>query len=615
MLGLGLSITDRRPLGTEPTINLSALTGTFTLSEEAAAGAVAGMISGKKSGSTLSLVDNAGGRVALDGTTIKRGATALDYETATSHSFTVRETLAGATNSPRDTVLTLTVTDEVEAAPPIPLTSYVPIGDSIWAHEASPPNQWKLANPSINVNNRSKGGEGIAYLDAERPAMLADDDVSHHAAAMGANDLAHMATATFLSGVQSHFAACKSARPGMLCCANSVLPAGETLPGYTGFNAKADTVNAAYRAGVGDWLDVYFPIAEHPYFGPNADGVAAPDDPTKSNDRLHWNGSGGQAYPIMRQVHDAVMNPIRDGATGTTPSAFTFDNQTNVEPSAVCTGIIIVSGLGPGQKATVSKVGGSGTLRRGRGSFGTSDLEVMNGDAVSVQLSASPYLEGTVSQTISINGVTGTFSVTTKAAGDPIDVEAVNEIHALDFTTPDPHTFSAEFPAGRPAMFMWKNTTPAGVTVNGNAMTAVAVVGQFYILAAAKGVTLPAGVYPVSVGGSPYNHKTEFATGALLNADDADFGTVSKLADTYLTNDPHSGDVAIALETGGMRLMFGRAQLGIADLFDNELVVLLSDPINGGAGYFVAKSYASNTPTVQQFGFGYQMILAVGLNP
>ena len=97
-----------------PGPTLSALTGTFTLAENASAGAVAGALSGKTASSTLSLVDDAGGRVALSGTNIVRGATALDYETATSHSFTVRETLAGATNTPRDTVLTLTVTDVAE---------------------------------------------------------------------------------------------------------------------------------------------------------------------------------------------------------------------------------------------------------------------------------------------------------------------------------------------------------------------------------------------------------------------------------------------------------------------------------------------------------------------
>jgi hypothetical protein len=93
---------------------LSALSGTFSLPESANAGDIAGALSGKTSGSTLSLTDDAGGRVALSGGNVVRGATALDWETATSHSFTVRETLAGATNTPRDTVLSLGVSNATE---------------------------------------------------------------------------------------------------------------------------------------------------------------------------------------------------------------------------------------------------------------------------------------------------------------------------------------------------------------------------------------------------------------------------------------------------------------------------------------------------------------------
>lgn len=94
---------------------LGDLSGTFTLPENATAGAQAGVVFGKRSGSTLTLPDDAGGRVAISGgNRIVRGATALNYESATSHSFTVRETLAGATGSPKDTVLSLTVTNVLE---------------------------------------------------------------------------------------------------------------------------------------------------------------------------------------------------------------------------------------------------------------------------------------------------------------------------------------------------------------------------------------------------------------------------------------------------------------------------------------------------------------------
>ena len=91
-------------------ITLVDLTGTFTLSEDASIGDIAGTISGKTVGSTLSLIDDDGDRVALDGLDIERGITALTGLGGTTRDFTVRETLIGATNSPHDTVLSYSIT-------------------------------------------------------------------------------------------------------------------------------------------------------------------------------------------------------------------------------------------------------------------------------------------------------------------------------------------------------------------------------------------------------------------------------------------------------------------------------------------------------------------------
>ena len=125
--------------------SLNALTGTFTLAENSAQGTNAGTLSGRTAGSTLTLIDNAGGRVQLSGTTIQAGPTALDFEAAASHSFTVRETLADSANSPRDTTLTLTVTDVVEGgSPPLDFIGY---GQSNWLFHVATPDGRPAANP------------------------------------------------------------------------------------------------------------------------------------------------------------------------------------------------------------------------------------------------------------------------------------------------------------------------------------------------------------------------------------------------------------------------------------------------------------------------------------
>lgn len=118
--------------------SLNALGGTFTLAESASPGTAAGSITGRTSGSTLSLVNDAAGRVALLGTGIVMGSVPLDYETATSHSFTVRETLADSPNSPRDTVFTLNVTDIAEGGGSGTITTPVVIMASNLPGDAPP---------------------------------------------------------------------------------------------------------------------------------------------------------------------------------------------------------------------------------------------------------------------------------------------------------------------------------------------------------------------------------------------------------------------------------------------------------------------------------------------
>lgn len=89
------------------TITLSA----STVAEDATVGTVVGAIVGRTPGSTLSLTDSASGKFALNGTNIEV-AGALDYETATSHNITVRETFLGAIQ--KDTIFAITVTDVAE---------------------------------------------------------------------------------------------------------------------------------------------------------------------------------------------------------------------------------------------------------------------------------------------------------------------------------------------------------------------------------------------------------------------------------------------------------------------------------------------------------------------
>jgi len=83
-----------------------------SLSENSAAGTFVGTLSGRTTGSTLTLLDNAGSRFALSGLTLSAGSVATDYETATSHVVTVREALSGYVT--RDTSFTIGVVNVFE---------------------------------------------------------------------------------------------------------------------------------------------------------------------------------------------------------------------------------------------------------------------------------------------------------------------------------------------------------------------------------------------------------------------------------------------------------------------------------------------------------------------
>ncbi|UTC28259.1 putative protocadherin protein [Brevundimonas phage vB_BpoS-Gurke] len=76
--------------------------------ENIAQGALVGTLASTPAGATWSLVDNAGGRFAISGNTVVRGATALDYETAQSHDIVVRGTRGGES---MNKTLTVTVTN------------------------------------------------------------------------------------------------------------------------------------------------------------------------------------------------------------------------------------------------------------------------------------------------------------------------------------------------------------------------------------------------------------------------------------------------------------------------------------------------------------------------
>lgn len=95
-------------------VTLSALTlNTDTIDEGSIEDTLVGTLQSTSAGSSLSMTDTAGGRFKLSGSNVVAGATATDYDVATSHNITVRETHADGSNSPRDSVIAIDVNEVV----------------------------------------------------------------------------------------------------------------------------------------------------------------------------------------------------------------------------------------------------------------------------------------------------------------------------------------------------------------------------------------------------------------------------------------------------------------------------------------------------------------------
>jgi len=110
-----------------PSPTLGALTlAAPSVQEGTAADTVLSGILGKTAGSTLSIADSAGNRFAVSGTDLITGTVATDYETATSHVITILESLPGATNTPRPTNFTITVTNALDG----PVLSALALSDT-----------------------------------------------------------------------------------------------------------------------------------------------------------------------------------------------------------------------------------------------------------------------------------------------------------------------------------------------------------------------------------------------------------------------------------------------------------------------------------------------------
>lgn len=121
-------------------------------------------------------------------------------------------------------------------------------------------------------------------------------------------------------------------------------------------------------------------------------------------------------------------------ATDDTPNQFTLNNQNNVNPSTTVTSnTITVSGINVPITASVS--GSSATFRVNNGSYTTANKTVNNGDTINVRMVSAATFSTARSTTLNLNGVTDTWTVTTRAANTTPNAFSFNNVSSASTAT------------------------------------------------------------------------------------------------------------------------------------------------------------------------------------
>jgi hypothetical protein len=124
-------------------------------------------------------------------------------------------------------------------------------------------------------------------------------------------------------------------------------------------------------------------------------------------------GAPANATKVAPDVHTVTIVNDEPAGSDTTPNQFTFVDKTNVLRSALQTSNeITIAGIDTGVNVTV--VGG--TYSKNGGAFTSTAGTAVAGDRFRVQHTSSPYFEDTRSTTLTVGGVSDTFSSTTKVS-------------------------------------------------------------------------------------------------------------------------------------------------------------------------------------------------------
>lgn len=480
------------------------------------------------------------------------------------------------------------------ALPALPL-KVVAEGDSITAttSPASYANRWIAANAAVASQNFAIGGATLGF-PADRTLGAGGsnggnslwrrvDDVLAAAPSIvtigiGANDGLGTDAPTYYARILEYANYLRGARPGLKVMVCSNFPryvAGDAT--YTAnYNAKRYALAALFRAGVGTDFEAFADFANHPTFtDAYANGAGIPDG-------LH---PGQTAHDIARDIYSAALNALVTGATGTTPSAFAFTDDVNVELSTVTTGApIIVAGMSPTAQASVTA---TALASVGQGAFSANPGNVRNGDAVRPRVTSSGSNLTAVDNDVTIGGTADRYSATTKAANPPA-FAAIGTSALVSASGGTTHTISFTLPvAGRPIMGLLRGGTISSLSIKDGGNTVVATgtsresVGSTPRHLVSFNNTIPAGTYTLEVVGSNVGAITVTAWIGYLTGSNGGFTDSDKDA-AYGIHNPNTLKMAnpVTVAPGGLMVLFVQNNAAFNNYGTNTLVSSYTDGTN-----------------------------------
>ncbi|MFC1747728.1 hypothetical protein ACFL2V_02865 [Pseudomonadota bacterium] len=200
-------------------------------------------------------------------------------------------------------------------------------------------------------------------------------------------------------------------------------PIGDTIPDQFTFADKTDAdlstsysasitvsgidkpslisvADGEYRIGNGSWTDLAGLVNNNDVVEVRRDSSASYSQTVSASVTI---GGVSDTFSITTKVEPPQ--------TDATPDQFTFTDKTGAELNTIYSASITVSGINEASPISVT----DGEYRIGSGAWTTAAGTVTNGQVVSVRRTSSSSYNQTVSASVTIGGVSDTFSVTTKA--------------------------------------------------------------------------------------------------------------------------------------------------------------------------------------------------------